>query len=85
MIIEKASKHTETQSERAKRLFQVGNVIDTYGNLLLVASVEDGYALYDLKTGQPASTPSTTLSNLANVYYYPCDNLVTKLTYETED
>ena len=85
MIIEKVNKHAETQEERAKRLYQVGNVIDSYGNLYLVINVEDEYALYDLKSGNRVPETFTTLSALANSFYLSSDTLVTKLTYETED
>ena len=92
MIIKKASKHAEANEERAERLYQVGNVIEGVGNLYLVARnlylvarVGDRYVLYDLKTGQPAYTPATTLQDLANGCYDSSDKLVTKLTYETED
>ena len=85
MIIEKANKRIETREERAKRLYQVGNVVENCGDLYLVISVEDGYALYGLKIGSQTSSTYITLSDLANVFYGPTNKLVTKLTYETED
>lgn len=78
-------KNAETQQERAKRLYQVGHVIDSYGSLYLVTSVTDGYALYGLGNGWQTSPTYTNLPDLIKNCYHQCDKLVTALTYETED
>ena len=51
MIIEKASKHAEAQSERAKRLYQVGNIIEDVGDLYLICKIDDKYCALNLATG----------------------------------
>ena len=85
MIIERAGKHAETQEERAKRLYQVGNVVDSCGYLYLIANAGNEYTLYSVKQGDQKFFAYPTLSDLANHCYDPSDKLVTKITYETED
>ena len=84
MIIEKAGKHAETQDERAKRLFQVGHVIERGHRLFLVTQVKDGYALSWLDD-EAYSLVGKTLTDLINKFYLASDKLVTRIDYETED